>query len=166
MCVCVCGSGQVGWWRGTRTRNRSDQVSSRQDEGANTHPTRGGLTEDDTFPITDLSQTLQPSLGRGNVPALSQYGLDDDTRDLVRRDLLLEQEGQVGEGEFGHLVDRGIGGDVQLGSVGERGGVDAGLYTREGRSASIARTETRSSGTCEGSTKVGRVDRLGSWVKA
>ena len=159
--MCGCGSGRMGEW--DEDSIGPGQFTARRGSKQRSNP---GLTEDDTFPITDLSQTLQPSLGCGNVPALSQYGLDDDTRDLVRRDLLLEQEGQVGEGEFGHLVDRGIGGDVQLGSVGERGGVDAGLYTREGRSASIARTETRSSGTCEGSTKVGRVDRLGGWVKA
>jgi hypothetical protein len=48
----------------------------------------------------------------------------------VSGDLLLEQEGEVGEGKLGHLLDGGVGGNVELGSVGEGSRVDSGLRAK------------------------------------
>lgn len=86
-----------------------------------------GRTEDDPLLVADLSQALQPPLRRRDVPTLTQNGLDHNTSDLVCGDLLLEEQGQVGEGELGHLLDGSVGGDVELGSVGEGSGVNPGL---------------------------------------
>lgn len=37
----------------------------------------------------------------------------------------------MGEGELGHLLDGGVGGDVELGSIREGSGVDSGLRANE-----------------------------------
>jgi hypothetical protein len=85
------------------------------------------LTKDDSLSVTDLPQSLQPSLRSRNVSTFTQDGLDDNTSDLVRWDLLLEEQRKVGQGEIGHVVDRGVGWDVELGCIGERSRVDSGL---------------------------------------
>lgn len=88
------------------------------------------LTEDDSLLVANLPQALQPFLRSGHVTTLTEDGLDDDTSDLVSGDLLLEQEGEVGEGELGHLLDGGVGRDVELGSIREGSRVDSGLQAK------------------------------------
>jgi hypothetical protein len=71
------------------------------------------LTKDDSLSVTDLPQSLQPSLRSRNVSTFTQDGL--------------EEQRKVGQGEIGHVVDRGVGWDVELGCIGERSRVDSGL---------------------------------------
>jgi len=89
------------------------------------------LTEDDSLLVANLPQALQPFLRSRHVTTLTEDGLDDDTSDLMSGDLLLEQEGEVGEGELGHLLDGGVGGNVELGSIREGSRVDSGLRAYE-----------------------------------
>lgn len=88
------------------------------------------LTQHNPLLITNLPQPLQPLLRRRHIPPLTQHRLNHDTSDFVRWDLLLEEEGEMGEAEFGEVGGGGVGVEVELGGVGEGGWVDAGLGRR------------------------------------
>jgi hypothetical protein len=60
-------------------------------------------TKDDSLLVTNLSQPLQPTLRGGNITTFTQYRLDHETSDFVCRDLLLEEQCQMREGQFSQV---------------------------------------------------------------
>lgn len=78
--------------------------------------------------IAYLPQTLEECLGRGDVPALSENGLDDDRGGVRGRGLLLQKQLERTEG-CGRERFRGDGcGEGVLVPVREGDGEGAGLY--------------------------------------
>ena len=87
--------------------------------------------EEDAVLVANLPQSLEVTLGSGNVSSFSENGFENESSGVTRSGLLLEEELEAEEGLLNEFVIRGSVVETELMPVRVRSGENTRLRDKE-----------------------------------